>query len=451
MQNSDVRHSGARLRNPRAVARDQEHTASWYAATTPRRTFRKFEGSERAEVCVIGGGLTGVATALALAERGIQVVLLEANRIAWGASGRNGGQICSFFPCGDKPFLNDLGEEGARRVYDLSEGAKKIIAENVRRYDLECDLRWGYYSGCEGPKQMADARRLAEMYAKYGYGSVKMIETREESRKIVNTDRYIGGLFEDTGGHIHPLRYCLGMAVAAAERGAFIHEQSVVLGWRSLEGEGRGKVQIYTPRGDVVADSIVIACNAYQGFDIAVLDRAIMPVGSFIVATEVLSEREICEIFPQDVAVVTMKNLGEYYRRTSDCRVLFGARANYSGRENVRNFRVKIEETMKRMLPALRDVGVEYAWGGTLAITARRAPHLGCLAENVYFSHGYSGAGVLNTQMSAGVIADAITGDGADFDLLSRVRARPFPGGRLLRTPILTLAGLKFRIQDIRK
>ncbi|MDA8006417.1 MAG: FAD-binding oxidoreductase [Alphaproteobacteria bacterium] len=440
------RADGARLRGTRAVARGEEHVASWYAATTPPRTFRRFEGSERVEVCVIGGGLTGVATTLALSEAGIETVLLESNRIGWGASGRNGGQICSFFPCGDAPFVRDLGADGARRVFDLTERAKETIADVVSRYDLDCDLRWGYYNGCEGPRQMSEARRLGEMYRRYGCGSARMVESREESCEFVNTPRYIGGLFEETGGHIHPLRYCLGMAEAASGLGALIYEGSVVLGWRVLSG---GQVQVYTPRGDVVADKLVVACNAYQGFGVPRINRAIMPVGSFIVVTEPLPG--ITEIFPRDVAVCTLKHLGEYYRRTSDGRVLFGARANYSGRESVRNFDEKIALAMRRMFPSLGGVKIEYSWGGTLAVTARRAPHVGGLGGSVYFSHGYSGSGVLLTQMYGRALAGVIGGDGGDFELLSRVRAIPFPGGGLLRGAVLTATGLYFRLDDLRK
>ena len=459
-----------------------EHVDSYYAATAREggaqeggaqeggaRRRPVFQGSERVDVAVIGGGLTGLAVALEAAEAGASVAVLEANRIGWGASGRNGGQICSFAPCGDKPFVRDLGRDGAQRVFDMTREAQGRIAARVERYGIACDLRRGYYHGCEGPRQLREAKALGRMFADYGYRGTALLESAEESRRIVDSPAYIGGLLEEEGGHLHPLNYCLGMARAAEGLGVRIYEHSPVLGWQTLAAPApapaskasphaphaphgpHAPLQVHAARGDVVADQLVVACNAYQALRIPKLRRAAMPVGSFVVATEPLGRERAEAVLPRDVAVITMKHLGEYFRRTADHRVLLGARANYSGRESVPDFRAAVGKALFRLLPQLEGARLDYAWGGTLAITMRRAPHVGRLAPGVWFAHGYSGAGVLLSQMAAHLIAEAMDGRGEGCELLSRVRAWPFPGGRLLRTPLLVAAGWKMRLEDMRK
>ena len=442
-----------------------EHVASWYAATARQDSrypehYPEFVGSDRVDVCIIGGGLTGLATALELSERGLRVAVLEANRVAWGASGRNGGQVCSFVPCGRVPYERDLGRAGVERVFAMTREAQRRMAERVERYKIECDLRHGYYHGCEGKNQMRHVRELQKDFADFGYSETTLIEGAEESRKIVAAPRYVGGLLEKEGGHIHPLKYCQGMADAILKQGGALYENSPVLGWQTIAGDKKGgrTYQIYCHKGDIIADNLIIACNAYQHFAQPKLTREILPVGSFIVATRPLERAQAEAILPRDVAVCTYRSLGEYYRRTADNRILFGARANYSGRENVRNFDKIIARMMVAMLPDLKGVEIEYAWGGLLAITARRAFRVGRLEDGAFYAHGYSGAGVLLTQVAAHAIAKELAGAGGqagknsgDFALLEQVRAVQFPGGRLMRKPLMVAGGLWMQIQDLRK
>ena len=443
------------------------HINSWYAATADKELrFSEFVGSDRVDVCVIGGGLTGLATALELTERGARVAVLEANRVAWGASGRNGGHICSFTPCRSAPYLRDFGKDGAARVFAMTREGQERIVQRVERYGIDCDLRRGYYHACEGKHQMQDARELQREFASYGYTETQMLEGKEESCTVVNSPRYIGGLLETEGGHMHPLKYCQGMARAIVAQGGKIYEDTLVLGWERTgaeKGKAASPYQIYCAKGDLVADQLVVACNAYQNFKHPILNREILPVGSFVVATESLGKEGAESILPRDLSVVTNRNLGEYYRRTSDHRVLFGARANYSGKENIRNSDTIVAKMMVNLLPSLEGVKIDYAWGGLLAITARRAFRVGRLGTGAYYAHGYSGSGVLLTQVAAHAMAQEIdgaqndslatgrAGQGSDFALLEKVRAWQFPGGRMWRKPMLVLAGRVMQLQDLRK
>ena len=438
------------------------HIDSWYAATADQDLrFSEFVGSDRVDVCVIGGGLTGLATALELVERGASVAVLEANRVAWGASGRNGGHICSFTPCRSGPYLRDFGKEGATRIFSMTREGQERMVRRAERYQIDCDIRRGYYHACEGKHQMQDARDMQKEFASYGYTATQMMEGKQESCSVVNSPRYVGGLLEEEGGHIHPLKYCQGMARAIADQGGKIYEDTLVLGWERKGAQS--PYQIYCAKGDLVADQLVVACNAYQNFNSPILNREILPVGSFVVATESLGQERAESILPRDVSVVTNRNLGEYYRRTSDHRILFGARANYSGRENIRNSDKIVAKMMTNLLPSLEGVKIDYAWGGLLAITARRAFRVGRLGAGAFYAHGYSGSGVLLTQVAAHAIAQEIdgrqndssatgrTGQGSDFALLEKVRAWQFPGGRIWRKPMLVLAGRVMQIQDLRK
>lgn len=432
------------------------HVDSWYAASAnSKRRFPPLRGSDRTEVCIIGGGLTGTALACELAERGIDVVVLEANRIGWGASGRNGGQICTFFSCGIDPVEKAIGFERTKRLFDLSEAAKRRMAERIERLGISCDLQHGYYHACEGPRQLREAAHMQKTYDRYGH-KTELVETPEEGRKFVNSKRYVGGLFDPTGGHIHTLNHCLGLAEAAAERGARLHEDSPVIGWWPLDNRAASRFQVETDGASIVCNQVVLACNAHFGFQLPEVKNRILPVGSFVCVTEPLGQERAKALIPSEAAICTLKHLGEYYRTTADGRLLFGARANYSGRDQSQSVKTILQKNIVHFFPELADAAIEYAWGGKVAITMNRAPHIGEVREGVLFAQGYSGQGVLLTQMAAAVLAERIASNGPpqaddDFSLFSKLKVPAFPGGRLLRTPIVMLGGLWYRLGDLRK
>ncbi len=417
---------------------------SWYAASANAHPAHPvLEGDLRCDVCVVGGGYTGLTTALELAERGFDVVLLEAERCGWGASGRNGGQIITGY---NKPMATIerwVGRDDARRLWDFGEEAKTQLAERVARHAIACDLTWGFAYAAVKPRHMADvADMVREMREAYGYDRVRILD-RDGIRAQIGSDAYIGGLLDEGSGHLHPLNYALGLARAAAAAGVRIFEQSRVTGidtgpfpWAR------------TDRGMVQAKHLVLAGNAYLGGLSPRLGRTIMPVATYLIATEPLGAARAATLLPHNIAVSDMKFSLNYFRRSADHRLIFGGGVSYSGLD-APGLRHAMRLKMLGVYPGLRDVKVEHFWGGQVAITMNRMPHLGRLSPTVLFAHGYSGHGVALAGMAGRVMAEAIRGTAERFDVFTRIPHRPFPGGRRFRTPALVLAMLWFRLRDL--
>jgi gamma-glutamylputrescine oxidase len=421
-----------------------DHIDSWYAASCgepPRHP--RLQGDVRADVCVIGGGYTGLSSAIELAKRGYKVAVLEAARIGWGASGRNGGQVINDIASGMDLVEQQLGLDAARKLWATTLEAVHIVSERCAEFAIDCDLSWGYFHAALKPRQLNGLAEMQERAARvYGYDGFTLIG-QERVPEMVASPLYVGGLHDSGSGHLHPLKYALGLGRAAHELGVQIYEQS-----RALKIEQGSPAVVHTADGKVTADFLILGGNAYLGELVPTLDRKIMPVGTYIVATEPLGRDRAATLIPQNLAVCDQNFVLDYYRLSCDHRLLFGGRVSYSGKTPL-----ALKETMRRgmlkVFPQLGDVKVDYGWGGFVDITMNRAPHFGRLAPNIYFAQGFSGHGVALTGLAGRMMAEAIAGQAERFDLYARLQHRDFPGGPLLRTPALVLAMAWYRLRDL--
>ncbi len=422
------------------------HIDSYYAASAhPAPDRPPLAGDIDADVCVVGGGIAGCATALFLAERGYKVVLLEGHRIAYGASGRSGGQAIVGYACSQDKLVAQVGRDDARKMFDISVEANDLIKTLVAKHGIDCDLHWGHLHTAIKPRQEADLRAWQEeLVEEYGYTGTRWLD-QAELGAVLNTDRYIGGLRDDRSGHLHPLNYTLGLAAAAAAAGVQIFEQSMVVGI-----EHGATVRLRTANGATVrAKHVALCCNAFIDEKISrhLRDR-IMPVGTYIIATEQLGQARLEALMRENVAVSDVNFVLDYFRCSDDHRLLFGGRVSYSGRD-ARNTASATRVRMLNVFPSLADAKIEYAWGGHVDITMSRAPDFGRLAPNVYYLQGFSGHGIALTGIAGQMVAETIAGQAERFDLFTRLKHRKFPGGPALRMPGLVLAMLWFRLKDL--
>ena len=422
-----------------------EHAPSYYAATAHLAPdLPALEGEVRADVVIVGAGYTGISAALELARRGYDVVVLETHRVGWGASGRNGGQICTGFSASLAKIEKSVGLDDARKLFAVAEEGKALIAERIARHAIDCDLKWGYLHAAPKARHVEELKEEQEVAERrFGYeGRLRLVD-RDEVRRMVASPLYVGGLYDADAGHLHPLNYCLGLAKAAREAGARIFENSEVV---RLEA-GRPAIAV-TAKGRVTADFAVLAGNAYLGGLVPQIQSKVMPVGTYIGATASLGENRATSLIPDDVAVADTNFVLNYFRRSPDHRMLFGGRVSYSTIMPPylpRAMRAK----MLQVFPQLSDVEFEYTWGGFVAITVERTPDVGRIAPNVYYAQGYSGTGVALSGIVGQIIAEAIAGQAERVDLFAKLPHTTFPGGAALRTPLLAAAMLWYRMRDL--
>ncbi|WP_025769860.1 NAD(P)/FAD-dependent oxidoreductase [Thioalkalivibrio sp. HK1] len=416
---------------------------SWYAATIPDPPPTPvLAGSHSADVCVVGGGYTGLSAAMYLAERGYSVILLEAHRCGWGASGRNGGQIGSGLRGSADALEATLGVERARILWNLCEEAKSLIAERIARHGIECEYRPGNLLACIRSRHIPAIEREAEFCLKrYGYEGFRMFD-RQAMRAEVASDEYAGGRMDAGGGHLHPLRYALGMARAASKLGVRIFEHSKVESIRWSQ-----PASLRTMSGEVSARYVILAGNAYLGGIEPRIESRIMPITSYMLATESLGESRARSLIPSGACVHSTRFVVDYYRLSHDHRLLFGGGETWSRRplSTPKDF---VRRYLSRVFPQLAKVGIDYAWSGQLAITMSRLPHVGRLPPNGFFAQGFSGHGVALSQIAGVLIAEALCGTAERFDVLASLRHRPFPGGTRLRHPLLVLGMLFYALRD---
>ena len=418
------------------------HPDSYYAATAHALPFPRLSEAVTCDVCVIGGGFTGLSSALHLAERGFSVVLLEAQRVGWGASGRNGGQLGS----GQRPdkitLEASLGKDHARRLWALAEESKALVKELIRRHRIDCDLKPGVLHAGHKPALADWYLRYAEkLRDDYHYAHVQPV-SRETMAQMLGTRAYYGGYLDQDAAHLHPLNYVLGLARAAQRAGVSIFEGSPATGYR-----GTDPIVISTPRGAVRGRFLVLGCNGYLGNLEPRITGKIMPINNFILATEPLGEARARVLIRDDVAVADSKFVINYYRLSTDKRLLFGGGENYTRRfpKELKRF---VRPYMLKIYPQLADTRIDYAWGGTLAITLNRLPHIGRLEPTIFFAQGYSGHGVGMATLAGKIIAEAVAGSAERFDVFARIPTRTFPGGRYLRWPGLVLGMLYYALRD---
>ena len=419
----------------------QAHTDSYYAASVTEVTdFAPLRGDQIADVCVIGAGFTGLATALCLAERGYEVHVVESNRVGWGASGRNGGQFIAGI-AGEKNIAKNLGQDVEDVFGELRWAGNDIIRELVDRYAIQCDLKFGYLDVAIKERHLRDQAADFERLQKANFPYEFRILSRDETRETIGTNAYIGALLNMGNGHLHPLNLCIGEARAAESLGATIYEQSPV-----LNIERGDKPRVVTQQGSVTADAVVLAGNAYH-----VLERKLrgvmFPVRSYIIATEPLSEDIVNTINPNDLAVCDPNFVLEYFRLSADKRLLFGGRFNYYG-EDPEVIKKSHRKKMTRLYPQLANVRIDYAWGGTIGIPLKRVPLLGRISPSVFYCQGYSGHGVNVAHLAGKIMADAVAGTVEQFDMFANIKPLVVPGAHIFSKPMVALGVLFYQIKD---
>ncbi len=418
--------------------------ASWYHAATPAGPAHPtLEGAIETDICVVGGGIAGCSTALHLAERGYRVVLLEADRIGSGASGRSGAQAITGVACGQDKLESLLGFDAAKRIWDCSVEALSLQRELIARYAIDCDYTAGQMQVAIKPRQEAALKNeVARLQQVYGYHSMRLLD-RAELRECIASSRYLAATYDANAGHLQPLQYTRGLAAAAARGGARIFEHTRALAHRRRDG----RLVIRTPTGEVVAKHLALCGNAALGGYSRALARKIMGVATYIIATESLGEARASELISNNAAVTDCNFVLDYFRRSADHRLLFGGRVSYSGLDPLGTTRAT-RARMLQVFPQLADARIEHAWGGYVDITVNRAPHFGRLEPDVFFVQGFSGHGIALTGIAGKLLADAIGGTSEQFDVFSRIPHHDFPGGDALRRPLLVLAMLWYRLRD---
>jgi gamma-glutamylputrescine oxidase len=419
------------------------HVDSWYFRTANAITDRAaLQGTARCDVAVLGAGYTGLHAALQLAQRGFKVVILEAGRVGWAASGRNGGQIVTGYARSMAEVEAAVGESDARKLWSLNEEAKDLIRVTVEREQIRCDLTWGYLFTALKPRQVDYLGGMVKEWADgYGYEGLELLDGAQ-TRAIVDSPRYVGALSDRGSGHLHPLNYALGLAEACERAGVTIYEDSAVTAIDSGSNPS-----FTTAAGRVEAKYLVLAGNALLGPLVPSLQHKIAPVGTYIAATVPLDEARMRKILAQDVAVCDVNFVLNYFRKSPDNRLLFGARVSYSGRDPS-DLDAQMRASMLRVFPQLADVPFAQVWGGLVDITMNRLPHLGRLSPTTYFAQGFSGHGVALSGIAGKVIGEALAGSAERFDLFARIPHQAFPGGAL-RIPLLRLGMLWFRLRDM--
>lgn len=423
----------------------REHTGSWYAATRTNATdYPALRGEHRCDVAVVGAGFSGVSASLFLAERGYDVALIEANRVGWGASGRNGGQLIAGFTDAAR-FGKKFGPAAATMVRQMGLECRDILVARVAQYAIDCDLKFGYLDvAARGrPAELRNLEAQLQDGLQNDYPHALRLIRKDELDSWVRTDSYVAGLSNAGNGHLHPLNLCIGEARAASELGATIFEQTRVT--RIRHG---ARPVIETETGKVFANKVILAGNAYLRAAEPKLRNTIFPAGSYMIATEPLSERQVQALLPADAAYCEQQTALNYFRLSPDRRLLFGGMCNYSGR-HPKNIAASLRPRLAKIFPSLADVRVDYQWGGNIAISINRIPQFGRIQGNTYYVQGYSGHGVAPTHIAGKMLADIVGGDSEQFDLFARVRHLAIPGGKWFASPAVALGMMYYRIKEL--
>lgn len=414
---------------------------SYYVATAnPFAAASKLEGEAHADVVVIGGGYTGLHAALNAAERGFSVILLEAGRIGWGASGRNGGQMIPGWRKGAVDLIAHFGRARAKTLFEMALAARTMTLERIAKHNIQCDLHVnGHLTLAAKPSDPAWMRAEAEaLAATMDYPHAHVLSAAEAREKVA-AEGFHGALLDECGGQLHPLNYALGLANSARAAGVTLYEQSRVVRLETQEG-----VIAHTGSGVVRARYGVLACDALlEGLEPRIAGR-IMPVANYLVATEPLPQPET--VIADHLAVSDSRFVVDYFRLSEDGRLIFGGGERYSPAPPT-DIAAFVRTHMLGVFPQLRDVRIEYAWGGLVSITMSRLPHIGRHGD-LFFAHGYSGQGVLMPALAGAVLAEAMAGTAERFDVLTQIAPPEFPGGAALRTPLYVLGMLWYALRD---
>lgn len=420
--------------------RPGHHPPSWYADTAGGMPAHPpLSGEARADVCVVGGGYAGLSAALHLAERGFSVALVEANRIGWGASGRNGGQLGTGPRADIRVYEAKIGRDDARKVWDIALSANRLVRDLIARHAIDCDLTDGGMEAAWKPGHAAEMADYADHVARhYGRDDLTVIP-RGGMSDWLGTTRYHGGLHEGLYAHLHPLRLALGMGRAATAAGARIFEQSRVT--RVTPG------RVETAQGAVAADHVILAMNGYLDGLVPAVQARSMPINNFIAVTEPLGEARAAGIIRGPFCVSDTRFVLNYYRMTPDHRLLWGGGESYGARFPA-DIAGLVRGKMLEIFPQLGDVTLTHAWGGTLAITAPRMPAFQRLDAQTLAISGWSGSGIHMATMGGQIAAEAVAGQMEHWDVMARLPIPAFPGGDWFRAPLLALAMTWYSLRD---
>ncbi len=420
-----------------------QYPPSYYAATAKGLRVRpRAEGRLRCDVCIVGGGYTGVSSALHLAQKGFRVILLDAQRLGWGASGRNGGQVNTGTRL-DQPTLEGLyGRDMARNLWHVADEAVRLVKTLIGDHDIDCGFKPGVIHAAHRTKYLADERdHVRRMREDYSVTGLTYLD-REALHALLPSTFYHGGTLDLDAGHLHPLNYLLGLADAAERHGAALYERSRVLEIR----EGAAPV-VVTDAAEIECSHVLVGCNGYGGALVGDVARHVMPINGYIAATRPLTDRETAGVLRADHAVADSKFVINYFRLSQDRRLLFGGGETY-GYRFPRDIDAVVRKPLAEVFPQLAQIPFDYCWGGTLGITMSRMPYVRRHAGNVLSASGFSGQGVALATLAGRILADAVAGQAQKFDLLAALPATAFPGGPRLRTPLLVLAMTWYALRD---
>ena len=408
---------------------------SWYRDSVPADPIRPTAGDMDVDVAIVGGGYTGLGAALELASRGVDVAVFEAGRIGDGASGRNGGQIHTGQRLDPHALTKMVGADRAKPLWDMAEDAKASLFDLIESHGIDCDLQRGLIHAWHRPRFAGEDRVYTEAAEHWGYKGLRFLDKTEIAAQL-GTDVYHGGLFDAGGGHLHPLKWVLGLARAAEGRGAKLFENSRIQRFDyRIDG-----ARLHLANGAKVMCRKLLLCGngLMEGLDHDI-DARVLPIHNFMLATAPLDDPSI---LPDNPAVSDSRFVVNYFRKTPDNRLIFGGGEGY-GTGYPPDIAAIVRSNMLKIYPQLAGIEITHAWGGTLAVTRTRAPFVRRLAPQVLVSAGYSGQGVVLAPYFGKLLARAVTGDNREMDLLAFLDTPPFPGGRWLRQPLLA-AGLSY-------
>lgn len=415
---------------------------SYYAASAnPVPARPELEGETQTDVCIIGAGYTGLSTALFLLENGFKVTVVEAAKVGFGASGRNGGQIVNSYSRDIDVIERTVGPKQAQLLGQMAFEGGRIIRERIAKYNIKCDLKDGGVFAAFTAKQMGHLESQKKLWERYGHTQLELLDSKR-IREVVASENYIGGMLDMSGGHIHPLNLALGEAAAVESLGGVIHEQSP-----AIRVERGDNPVVYTPKGSVKAKFVVVAGNAYLGNLLPELMAKSMPCGTQVITTEPLSDEMARSLLPQDYCVEDCNYLLDYFRLSGDNRLIYGGGVVYGARDPS-NIEAIIRPKMLKTFPQLKNVKIDFAWTGNFLLTLSRLPQVGRLGDNIYYSQGCSGHGVTYTHLAGKVLAEALRGQAERFDAFASLPHYPFPGGHLFQVPFSALGAWYYSLRD---
>jgi len=419
------------------------HTGSYYAASAnPSPERPPLKGDITTDILIVGAGYSGLSTGLHLVEKGYTVTMIEAARVGWGASGRNGGQIVNGLNASLQTIKKRYGEDTANFVAGLVQEGGEIIRERVKTYDIRCDLKDGNVFTAYTGAHMRELEDRLNLWAGYGIRNQEMLD-KAQLRAHVNSDVYVGGVIDHSGGHMHPLNLALGEAAAFEKRGGAIHEHTPAL----TVDTAAAKPVVTTPGGSITCTTLVLCGNAYLGHVVPTLASRVMPVSTQIIATAPLGDDLAHDLMPTDTCIEDVRYILDYYRLSADKRMLFGGGLVYGGTDPS-DIKAKLLPNMTKVFPQLKSAKVEFAWSGNFALSFSRVPQMGRIGNNTYFAHGYSGHGVTGSHTFGRILSEAIDGDRSRFDVFEKVPWFPFPGGRMFRVPYSVVGSWWYALRD---